>query len=218
MAMASAAASTASPMTSPPISRVLNGNVAAASVTFTLRALGKIAEYGLGLGAGAGVTLGKRPPGEPCGLGSTGSVAGLMLPGTLGRMPAGSVAPRPSVPSEGAGVVGVGVGDGEAECRACGFAVMSTAPDAGGGAVASLDLAVAASITRVPLVAVPLATGTRACSSSERPLATPPSRQVRPLTVGHTVNLGAARFPAALALIVTLTLLAAPPAGQTQIA
>ena len=39
--MARAAASTASPTSSPPISRVLNGKVAAASVTRTLRALGQ---------------------------------------------------------------------------------------------------------------------------------------------------------------------------------
>jgi hypothetical protein len=68
------------------------------------------------------------------------------------------------------------------------------------------------------LVAVPFGTATLACSSSERPLATPPTLQVSPLVVGHTVNLGDALFPATLALIVTLTLLAAPPAGQTQIA
>jgi hypothetical protein len=215
MAMASAAASTASPMISPPISRVLNGNVAAASVTLTLRALGKSAEYGLGLGVGAGVTLGKSPPGELSGLGSSGSVAGLVVSGRVGRMPAGSVAPRPAVLSEGAGV---GVGDGEAEGLGLCLDVMSTAPDAGGGAVASPDLAVAERITCVPLVAVPFGTATLACSSSELPLATPPTLQVSPLVVGHTVNLGEAPFPAALALTVTLTLLAAPPAGQTQMA
>ena len=44
IAMARAAASTASPTSSPPISRVLNGKVAAASVTRTLRALGSTAE------------------------------------------------------------------------------------------------------------------------------------------------------------------------------
>jgi len=133
-------------------------------------------------------------------------------------MPAGSVAPRPTVPSAGTGVVGVGDGDGEADWLGLGFAVMSIAPDAGGGAVALPDLAVAERTTCVPLVAVPLATATLACSSSELPLATPPTLQVSPLAVGHTVNLGVAFFPADLALTVTLTLLAAPPAGQTQIA
>ena len=44
MAMAIAAASTASPTISLPISRVLNGNVAAASATWTSRAFGKVAE------------------------------------------------------------------------------------------------------------------------------------------------------------------------------
>jgi hypothetical protein len=215
MAMASAAASTARPMISPPISRVLNGNVAAASVTLTSRALGKIAEYGLGLGVGAGDTLGKSPPGELSGLGSWGSVAGSVLPGTVGSRPAGSVAPRP-VSSDGAGVVAAG--DGEADGLGLGFVLMSTAPDAAGGAVASLDWAVAERTTSVPLVAVPFATGTRACSSSELPLATPPTLQVSPVAVGHTVNLGVALFPAALALTVTRTPLAAPPAGQTQIA
>ena len=117
--------------------------------------------------------------------------------------------------SEGAGV-GVGVGDGEG--LGPGFAVMSTAPDAGAGALASPDLAVAVRTTCVPLLVVPFGTATLACSSSELPLATPPTLQVSPLAVGHTVNLGEAPFPAALALTVTLTLLAAPPAGQTQIA
>ena len=131
-------------------------------------------------------------------------------------MPAGNVAPRPLVLSDGTGVVGVGVGDGEAE--GLGFEVMLTTPDADGGALASLDLAEAESTTCVPLVAVPFGTATLACSSSELPLATPPTLQVSPLAVGHTLNLGVAPFPAALALTVTLTLLAAPPAGQTQIA
>jgi hypothetical protein len=36
--------------------------------------------------------------------------------------------------------------------------------------------------------------------------------------VGHTVNLGVADLLATLPLMVTVTLLAAPPAGQTQIA
>jgi hypothetical protein len=131
-------------------------------------------------------------------------------------MPAGSVAPRPLVPSEGIGVVGVGVGDGEG--LGLGFALMSTAPDAGGGALASLELAVAESTTCVPLVGVPFGTVTLACSSSELPLLTVPTLQVSPLVAGHTVNVGVAPVPAALALTVTLTLLAAPPAGQTQIA
>jgi hypothetical protein len=139
-----------------------------------------------------------------------------VLPGIVGSRPAGSVAPRPAVPSDGAGVVAVG--DGEGDGLGLGFALMSTAPDAGGGAVALLDWAVAERTTSVPLVAVPFATGTRACSSSELPLATPPTLQVSPVAVGHTVNLGVAVFPAALALTVTRTPLAAPPAGQTQIA
>ena len=70
MAMAIAAASTASPTISLPTSRGLNGNVAAASATRTSRALGKVAEYGLGLALAAGETVGNKPPGELSGLGS----------------------------------------------------------------------------------------------------------------------------------------------------
>jgi hypothetical protein len=46
----------------------------------------------------------------------------------------------------------------------------------------------------------------------------PPTLQVRPLAAGHTVNLGVRVLLAALLLMVTLTPLAAPPAGHTQIA
>jgi hypothetical protein len=49
-------------------------------------------------------------------------------------------------------------------------------------------------------------------------LAIPPTLQVRPLAVGHTVNLGATALLATLPLTVTVTPLAAPPADQTQIA
>lgn len=157
--------------------------------------------------------MGKRPPGELSGLGSWGSVAcGSMAPGTVGRMPAGRVAPTPV----GVGV-GVGVGDGDAECDAAGLAVMVTAPDAGAAAVAPLDLAVLDSVACLPAAALD-GTDTLACSSSELPLAIPPTVQVRPLADGQTVNLGVTVFPATWALIVTLTPLAAPPAGQTQIA
>ena len=103
----------------------------AASVTRTPRALGSTAEYGLGLALGCGDTVGKRPPGEPAdvvGLGSSPSVApAISAEGTVGRIPAGSVAPRP-VPVD----VGVGVGDGEGECLADGFAVILMAPAAAG--------------------------------------------------------------------------------------
>jgi hypothetical protein len=68
------------------------------------------------------------------------------------------------------------------------------------------------------LPAVPLGTAIVAWSSSEVPLAIPPTLQVRPLAVGHTVNLGATALLATLPLTVTVTPLAAPPAGQTQIA
>jgi hypothetical protein len=130
----------------------------------------------------------------------------------VGRMPAGRVAPTP------VGVVlGVGVGEGDAECVAAGLAVMVTAPDEGAGAVASLDLAVLDSVACLPAAALD-GTGTLACSSSELPLAIPPTVQVRPLADGQTVNLGVAVFPATWALIVTLMPLAAPPDGQTQIA
>jgi hypothetical protein len=213
--MAMAAARTARPTISPPTSRVLNGNVAAASVIRTSRALGKVAEYGLGLALAPGETVGNRPPGELAGLGRVGRVAcGSVAPGTVGRMPAGMVAPTP------VGVVlvdGVGDGDGDGECDAAGLAVMVTAPDAGGGAVASLDLAVPDSVACLP-AAVLDGTDTLACSSSELPLAIPPTVQVRPLADGQTVNLGVTVLPATWALIVTLTPLAAPPAGQTQIA
>lgn len=132
----------------------------------------------------------------------------------VGRIPAGRVAPTPvgvvPLPVDG---VGVGVGEFDAD----GLAVMVTAPDAGGGASALLDLAVADSVACLP-AAVPDGTGTLAWSSSELPLAMPPTAQVRPLADGQTVNVGVAELPATLALTVTLTALAAPPDGQTQIA
>jgi hypothetical protein len=90
------------------------------------------------------------------------------------------------------------------------------APAAAGGAEALLDLAVAVRVACLP--AVPLGTAIVAWSSSEVPLAIPPTLQVRPLAVGHTVNLGATALLATLPLMVTVTPLAAPPAGQTQIA
>ena len=157
--------------------------------------------------------MGNRPPGELSGLGSSGSVpCGSVLPGTVGSTPAGRVAPTP------VGVVlvdGVGVGVGEDD--ADGLAVTVIAPDAGAGAEASLDLAVVDSVACLP-AAVPDGTFTVAWSSSELPLLIPPTVQVRPLADGHTVNVGVAELPATLALIVTLTPLAAPPDGQTQIA
>ena len=109
------------------------------------------------------------------------------------------------------------MGDGDAECDGAGLAVMVTAPDAGAGAVAPLDLAVLDSVACLPAAALD-GTGTLACSSSELPLAIPPTVQVRPPADGQTANLGVTVFPATWALIVTLTPLAAPPAGQTQIA
>ena len=111
--------------------------------------------------------------------------------------------------------VGVGVGDGE--CVADGFAVILTAASAAGGAAASLALAVAVRTACLP-AAVPLGTAIVAWSSSEVPLAIPPTLQVRPLAVGHTVNFGATALLATLPVMVTVTPLAAPPAGQTQIA
>ena len=90
IAIARAAASTARPTSSPPTSRVLNGNVAAASVTRTPRALGSTAEYGLGLALGCGDTVGKRPPGEPADVVGPGSSPRCHAPtpgGTVGRIP-----------------------------------------------------------------------------------------------------------------------------------
>ena len=162
--------------------------------------------------------MGKRPPGEPAevvGPGSWPSVAPwVVVSGTVGRIPAGSVAPRPE-PLEVA--VGVGVGDGEAECFEDGFAVILIAASAAGGAEASLALAVAVRVMSLP-AAVLLGTAAVAWSSSEAPLAIPPTLQVFPLAVGHTVNLGVMSLLPALLLTVTLTPLAAPPAGHTQIA
>jgi hypothetical protein len=111
----------------------------------------------------------------------------------------------------------VGVGDGEGECVADGFFVILMAPPDAGGAAASLELAVAVRTACLP-AAVPLGTAIVAWSSSEVPLAIPPTLQVRPLAVGHTVNLGVAALLATLPLTVTVTPAAAPPAGQTQIA
>jgi hypothetical protein len=91
------------------------------------------------------------------------------------------------------------------------------APSAAGGAAASLALAVAVRLACFP-AAVPLGTAIVAWSSSEVPLAIPPTLQVLPLAVGHTVNLGVTALLATLPLMVTVTPLAAPPAGQTQIA
>jgi hypothetical protein len=65
---------------------------------------------------------------------------------------------------------------------------------------------------------VPLGTAAVACSSSEVPLAIPVALQLVPLAVGQTVNFGVTSLLAALPLMVTVTPLAAPPAGQTQIA
>jgi hypothetical protein len=124
------------------------------------------------------------------------------------------VAPIPE-PVDGELEAGVGVGDGEG--FGDGFAVILMAAFAAGGAVASLDLAVAVRVTSWP-TAVLLGTAAVACSSSEVPLAIPPTVHVAPLAVGQTVNLGVTFLLAALLLMVTLTLLAAPPAGHTQIA
>ena len=198
---------------------MLNGNVAATSVTRTPRALGSTAEYGLGLALGCGDTVGKTAPGEPAdvvGPGSSPSVAGTTAAGTVGRIPAGSVAPRP-VPVDVEVGVGDGEGEGEGECVADGFAVILMAPAAAGGAAASLEADVAVRIACLP-AAVPLGMAIVAWSSSEAPLAIPPTLQVRPLAVGHTVNLGVTALLATLPLMVTVTALAAPPAGQTQIA
>ena len=138
----------------------------------------------------------------------------MVVRGTAGRIPAGSVAPR-SEPTELE--EGVGVGDGDDECFGDGFAVILMPASAAGGAVASLALAVAVRVTSLP-AAVLLGTTAVACNSSEVPLAIPPTVQLRPLAVGQTVNLGVTSWLAALLLMVTVTLLAAPPAGQTQIA
>jgi hypothetical protein len=113
--------------------------------------------------------------------------------------------------------VGVGVGDGEGECVAFGFAVILMPAPAAGGAAASLDLAVPVRTACRP-AAVPPGTAIVAWSSSEVPLAIPPTLQVRPLAVGHTVNLGVTALLATLPVMVTVMPLAAPPAGQTQIA
>ena len=109
-----------------------------------------------------------------------------------------------------------GVGDGDDGCFD-GLAVILIAASAAGGAVASLALAVAVRVMFAP-AAAPLGTAAVAWSSSEVPLAIPPTLQVRPLAVGHTVNLGVTSLLAALPLMVTETPLAAPPADQTQIA
>ena len=212
MPRARAAASTARPAISPPINRVLNGNVAAASATLTLRALGNVAEYGLGLADAPGATVGNRLPTELCGLGSSGSApAAAVEPGTLGRMPAGSEEPTPAGLSGGVLCVGVGVGEADDA------AATLTEPEAGDGAVASLDLAVADRLAVLP-AEVPPGTDTVAWSSSELPVPMPPTVQVCLVAAGHTVKAGVTAFPATLALTVTLTLLAAPPAGHTQIA
>ena len=210
--MARAAASTASPAISPPINRVLNGNVAAASATLTLRALGNVAEYGLGLADAPGATVGNRLPTELCGLGSSGTApTAAVEPGTTGRTPAGSEEPTPAGLS--GGVLGVGVGAAEADAAAATL----TEAEAGDGAVASLDLAVTERPAVLP-AEVPSGMDTVAWSSSELPWPMPPTVQVCLVAAGHTVNTGVAAFPATLALTVTLTPLAAPPAGHTQIA
>jgi len=106
---------------------------------------------------------------------------------------------------------------GEGEWDPDGFAVISIAAPEAGGALALLALAVAVRIASRP-AAVPLGTATVAWSSSDAPLAIPPTVQVRPLAVGHTVNFGVTALAATVLLIVTVIPLAAPPAGQTQIA
>jgi hypothetical protein len=216
MPIARAAASTASPAISPPINRVLNGNVAAASATLTLRALGNVAEYGLGLADAPGATVGNRLPTELCGLGSSGSVpAAAGEPGVMtGRMPAGSEEPTPAGLSAG---VGPAVGRGELDGLAGEAAATLIEPDAGDEAVASVDLAVADRVARLP-AEVPCGMTTVAWSSSEVPWLMPPAVQVCLLATGQTVKSGVTGLPATLALMVTLTTPAAPPAGHTQMA
>lgn len=110
MTMAIAAARMASPTTSPPINRVVNGNVAAASVTRTVLALGNVAEKGVGLGVAPGETLGKRPP-TPVALGCGKRTDGVvLLPGrTWGSTPIGRVVPTPVVtPNPGGRTTDVG--------------------------------------------------------------------------------------------------------------
>ena len=179
-----------------------------------------VGQYGR-VRAGAGAWLrrhgGEEAAGEPAdvvGPGSSPSVgSSVVVSGTVGRVPAGRVAPSPeSVELE----VGVGVGDGDDE-RFEGLAVILIASSAAGGAVASLALAVAVRVMSAPVAAL-LGTAAVAWSSSEVPLAIPPTVQVRPLAVGHTVNLGVTFLLAALPLMVTDTPLDAPPADQTQIA
>ena len=211
IARARAAASTARPPSSPPISRVLNGNAAAASAARISRAPGSTAEPGLALCCGD--TTGKRLPGEPAGVIGPGSsnseAAGSAAERRVGRRPAGSVAPRPAPDAD--------VGAGEAGSAADGFAVIVMAAPAAGGAVASLALAVAVRTACIPAAVLP-GTAIVASSSSEAPSPIPPAVQVRPLAEGHTVNEGVTSSLPALPLTVTVTPPAAPPAGHTRIA
>jgi hypothetical protein len=109
------------------------------------------------------------------------------------------------------------VGDGDGECVPDGLAVTSIAAFEAGVAAASVDEARPVRIASRP-AAVPLGTATVAWSSSETPLLMPPTEQVRPLAEGHTVNFVVSYLVATVLLIATLTPLAGPPAGQTQIA
>jgi len=134
-----------------------------------------------------------------------------------GRTPGGSDAPTPEPDEPPEPVLPEPVGDGDPECVPDGFAVISMAASAAGGAWTLLPPAVAVRIASRP-AAVPLGTAAVAWSSSDAPLAMPPTWQVRPLALGHTVNLGVTPLAATVPLIVTVTPLAEPPAGHTQIA
>lgn len=186
---------------------MLSGKVSDAFATCTSRLLGRIPENGRGLpfGLGAGDTFGKpsAPATVPIGSGTTGTEPfGARPEGSC--TPGGRLAPTPPMP----GPVGVGVGDAL-------LAIVIDA-DAAGGAVASVDFPLAVSLTSLPGEA-DVGTVARACSSSAWPLFSAPTVQVIPLADGQTENRGVRAFPAD-ALIFTVTPLAFPPAGQTQIA
>lgn len=206
MAITRAAASTARPRTWPPSSRVLSGKESDASVT------GAPAAFGWVPALGAGVTVGKRPPGSVVGPGRKGSAAEEAATplGVKGRMPPGSVAPRlDDAPADPAAAPDVADAFGA-------VAEISALTEAGDAVVAEVALALAVRVACWPDLAV-FGTATVASSSSACADARVPTVQVAPLADGQTENRGVTAA-VTLPLAVTVMLLAVPPEGQTHIA
>jgi hypothetical protein len=166
-------------------------------------------------GVAPGATVGKSPPGSVVGEGRKGSAAAeeAIRVGVNGKMPPGSVAPRPDgIPPDPEDVEDVPVGFGVAGA----VAEIPALAEAGAAAVAPVAFAAAVRVACWPVLAV-FGTVTAASSSSAWPEASVPTVQVAPLADGQTENRGVTAA-VTLALAVTAMPLAAPPDGQIQMA